>query len=351
MQPQSIPTALILAFGALLAAFVNNILLHRMSSRLKDIEHQHREEDALRSYRYDAKKRLYSELGPLLFALTECCEEARWRIGGIARSARDNQLGVGQQNRFRVGSDYMLSTIYRLVLPLAILRLVQQQLSRVDLSVDPSVWKLYFLAKLLRRTWNSGREVALDRGVAYDYRKRSAEGVDAVSKQHVNMQRIDQLVDKMIAPARGKQARSSVIRYSEFLDAYEDDGSDSLRLACEPLERIFTGFHPERQEVLWQVLYIQYVLCGIIAHDTSREAGGHPVDHEGVGRDFPASERSLWQDIRNDVLIWNAQPNSDRAISLFSPKEVQDCATEYILSRLPNSFRVHNASQVSTRRR
>ena len=50
------------------------------------------ERNARRDYEYDAKKRLYQEIEPLLFQLFEALEEAHYRVRSLARSSRHGNL-------------------------------------------------------------------------------------------------------------------------------------------------------------------------------------------------------------------------------------------------------------------
>ena len=63
--------------------------LELLRGRLREVE---AERDARRDYEYEARKRLYSEIQPLLFQLKELSESAyRW-VMSLARTAQQDQL-------------------------------------------------------------------------------------------------------------------------------------------------------------------------------------------------------------------------------------------------------------------
>jgi DNA repair exonuclease SbcCD ATPase subunit len=82
--------------------------LELLRGRLREVE---AERDARRDYEYEARKRLYSEIQPLLFQLQELSESAyRW-VMSLARTAQQDQLSW-------LSKGYFLSTtLYRFTAP------------------------------------------------------------------------------------------------------------------------------------------------------------------------------------------------------------------------------------------
>src|SRR4029453_15313900 len=97
------------------------------------------------------------------------------------------------------------STVYRLMVPLVLLRLCQRHLTVVDLSLEPEIHHQYTLAKLLYRSWNAVRSLTElgSHPIAYEpYRGKSkvlAPTNPAIeARQHLNLQQIDQAVESLI---------------------------------------------------------------------------------------------------------------------------------------------------------
>jgi hypothetical protein len=126
------------------------------------------EGDARREYEYDARKRLYQEYEPLLFRLIESCENAVYRVQSLARVARDGHLKPSS-GWLSTDSYYLLSTIYNLMLPMAIFRMIQRRLTMVDLRVDSGVRIQYLLAKQLYYLFSEHHEFALECEPHLDY--------------------------------------------------------------------------------------------------------------------------------------------------------------------------------------
>jgi hypothetical protein len=306
--------------GVVIAAGLGYWSKHRLDTRVGRLEKQQREDDAWRSYTFEARKRLYLELGPLLFALVEACEELQFRVRGIARSARDHRLEDDASNRFGPGSDYMLSTLYRLMAPLAVIRRVQTRLTLVDLSVDPAIDRIYALAKLIRRSWNAGHELAEQRGLPYQPLRGGRTPESA--KQHINLQAVDRLAEHLI-PGDQAPGAGALVGYSSFVARYRSDAG-GIRQAVAPFERLLDRFHPDRRPVLWQLLETQALICATISHNASRGTRGWGVS----GHPQP--------DVAIEFVDWYGN---------FAPEGSQNCsgpaataAFAYVHPRLPASL-------------
>jgi hypothetical protein len=141
--------ALIAAAGAVLVSLFgiwssrrSETVSRRSADELERLKAALADQSAVRNaridYEYEARKRLYTECGPLLFQLTELAERALGRISGLARAAADANLDPGPSS-WMARSYYNLSTYYRLLAPLAVQKLLQQRLTHIDLSLDPLV--------------------------------------------------------------------------------------------------------------------------------------------------------------------------------------------------------------------
>ena len=150
--------ALISLAGVVFVALYNARATRQLSKQQTDnakaleevrgkLTEEHAEASALREYKFEARKRLYSELYPLLFQLGEQSEAALFRIFGIARSARTGKLppesAGNSKSRLRKGStSYLPSTLYRFMAPLTTYRLCERRLTSVDLSLDDAATRL-----------------------------------------------------------------------------------------------------------------------------------------------------------------------------------------------------------------
>jgi hypothetical protein len=249
---------------------------------------------AQRDYEYDAKKKLLTEVQPILFELSERCDEAFWRIYGIAESEAQGRLDEAcPKPRFRPESGYYLpSTIHRLVTPLVQFRMLETTLGRFDFSLVPEATAKYRLAKHLYRTWNSGDSLASSGdAVAYDHeaKREGEEGYDEAvhALQHVRLGAVDSLVD--LLTAHDADGTTRCMRYGEFQDSYDAmkaerkvKGHPWSSPECAALHRaitVFETFSPTTKPVLWRILMTQAVLLHWITLDADpkKETTVHDV--------------------------------------------------------------------------
>ena len=260
-------TSVIAAVASVGAALVSAVLGQRIKRRndehLEQLKAQlsesQAERNAQRDYRYDAIKRLYTDLQPLLFQLCELCESSYLHTRGLARTARNGNLGSGEDSWLRTDEYYRLSTVYRLLVPVAIIQLMHRRLTFVDLSVDDEVRTQYRFARALSGTWNSGFDIA-GKAPALEYRPHDPDAAERAHEQpavyclqHLYAGQIDQLVGRLLTEDSDGRVRYRT--YGEFEEDYR--ANDRTRALVAPAEALLRTFHPRTHPVLWRMLVVQ----------------------------------------------------------------------------------------------
>jgi multidrug efflux pump subunit AcrA (membrane-fusion protein) len=141
-------------------ADTNNRFQAELEVLKKQLESQKSEQDARRNYEYEAKKRLYEQSGPILFQFVETSELALNRITGIAGSIRHGSLEPYSGWLSNTDSYYLKNTIYGVMAPMAAFRLLQSQLTLVDLSLYSYIGIQYEVAKGVYRTFSDDYALA-----------------------------------------------------------------------------------------------------------------------------------------------------------------------------------------------
>jgi hypothetical protein len=104
------------------------------------------QDKARREYEYEARKRLYKEYEPLRFQLVECSDSALHQIRDMAENIRKGYLESDAWPKLRK-KDYLKETVYKLLLPCTIYRLMTKRLTLVDLQLDRLLRAHYVLAR------------------------------------------------------------------------------------------------------------------------------------------------------------------------------------------------------------
>jgi len=253
------------------------------------------EQSARRDYEYDARKRLYSEIEPLLFQLFEALEEAHYRVRSVARSSRKGYLPAW----LAPGSYYLTSTVYKLILPAVFLRLIQRQMTFVDLRVDKTIRTRYQLLKLYSRSFTDDFDyAALSPQLSYDpnhpqWKQLAKQTPQIYVRQGAVLGDLESLCDAMIVT--NAQQESRAMFYSEFENL--PTGSAGYAAVAEGL-MLLTGFSPGQRPVLARMLIAQAVMAQLILSTYGKAMSAEDLPQQ--------LERIISSKTANDVLAWQS---------------------------------------------
>jgi hypothetical protein len=225
----------------------------------KEVETYLGEQNAERQYRMDAKKRLYSAIGPLRFQLSMACAEYANRVARMCdgKSRYDTSL-TGYFGR---------STAYRLLRTLAVSELIERQIAYADFAIDPATRGLL---RFKQRAFLclSSHQVSLDHPDADWSRQR----------QHAFYDVLTMIASAMIVDEGEKGARA--LRFDEFMQTVETDGLSSFA----PLPDLLSEFSPEKKPILWLRLLALARLCIGFVEANGRDLGLEikPIDSEAA---------------------------------------------------------------------
>jgi hypothetical protein len=303
----SVIVAVIAAVSALLVAGVSYFSTRKNANDLEslkaDLAEKQAEKNALRDYRYEARKRLYQQYEALLFQLVELSESALKRIYGLARTAKQGNLGPHQSGWLspdnRSYSYYTVNTIYRFLAPLVIFKLIQRGLTLVDLNVDPHINNQYLLAKWLYSAFRLDFTLAsMEPSLPYDpnneeWSEKVKTHPEKYWRQGIIAGRLDNAVEALIV--REPNGILRCMSFGEFENIYTDANTSGK---FNPFRVIFMNFHPQTKPVLWRVLITQaHIYQALLrTRDTSDESLAslllRPISEEDRLKKFNWRQRS-----------------------------------------------------------
>jgi hypothetical protein len=226
------------------------------------IQREQAEQDARRDYLYEARKRLYKECGPLLFRLSEASENALHRVYSLARAARDGDLNPGR-NWLAGPGYYLTSTLYNLLAPCAVFRLLQERLTLVDLEVDGLIKDQYLLAKWVYVSFTDDFSLAQTEPVVpYTPFEQAAPAERCrhparYRRQGVPIGMLERAVEGLVKTGAG--GAQTLLTYGEFEAALAADlAGRGARYGV--FAEVFDEFHPRTRPVLWRILVAQALL-------------------------------------------------------------------------------------------
>jgi hypothetical protein len=230
-------------------SFYNSKKLEKLKITLKENQSQR---DAKRDYEYEAKKRLYQDYEPLYFQYLELGDIASSRIEGIAKTTKEGHLNNLAWVKFE--SYFLYSTIYKLIAPLAIFKLVQEKLTNVDFRIDQNIFIEYELMKINYLSFQEDFKFA-----------RAADDIEYLEKwklrfhgkfdgQGIKLGELDNICELF-------RKEDKIISFGEYQRKLKDE---NFKEAIKPLEDRMIGFNPKSDLIFWYMLLSQTIVHSLL---------------------------------------------------------------------------------------
>jgi hypothetical protein len=259
-QPQ-VQAAIVTLVASIIVAIITAKLTLKNDERIKHLENtlakQQFEDKSRLDYEYEAKKRLYQEYEPLLFQLNELSESALTRIINISRDGSNGFLTSDNGWFSEKKSYYLLSTVYRILAPMVVYKLMRRRLTLFDLKLNFYFNTQYTLAKILYRTFSKDFKVAsiLPKIGYYPYGDYKIPNQSR--RQGIVIGMIDNLTEALIEYDENDKIYR-IMSYGNF-EKRLFEGGEFYRL-FEEIFTIFVDFHPKEEPVLWRILIVQALI-------------------------------------------------------------------------------------------
>lgn len=228
--------------------------------------------DARREYEFEARKRLYNECAPLLFTLSEMSEHAIGRISRLAWAAEEGNLEPGQSSWLN-RRYFNRSTYYRLLAPIAMVKLFRSRLTHLDLSLDPLIHWQYTLCKLLADTFTDDFDLARLKPIlpyhphVDDAEEQRRQKPAVYWQQGIPRGILDNAVTALIV---NNPDGATVMSYNQF-EAKMDNAETDIAICFKRISYLFEDFHPGTRPVLWRVLLAQAYLYRALLLSRSKD--------------------------------------------------------------------------------
>jgi len=223
------------------------------ASLRKDVEDYLGDRAADRQYRLDARKRLYSAIGPLRFQLIIASGELANRVANIGTGTQPYSLSIGGY--------FGKSTAFRMLRVFGLAELIERQVTHADFSVDPATIDLLRFKTAAFRCLSSG-SVSLGHP-----REDWSEQVE-----HIFYDTLTNIAAAMIV---SDDAGHRIMRFDEF-SAFLADADGRKRL--DPLPRLFDNFTATRKPLFWLRLVALANVCMSFGRSEGPQIGVIPDD-------------------------------------------------------------------------
>jgi hypothetical protein len=207
-----------------------------------------------REYALDARKRLYTAIGPLRYQLLLACRDLSGRVSTHGRNTYDTDID----------NYYGRSTLFRILRPFAISELIERQIAFADFAVDAGAQDLLRFKKAAFAAFTGSSLVEGYPSINWDY-----------ETQHVFFDHLSRAANALIV--EDAKGNFRCMRFDEFSVLLTDA---QRRSALDPFPNLMLNFRPHVKPLLWLRLVGYASLCTTFINKTGVAIGFEP-------RDFP----------------------------------------------------------------
>jgi hypothetical protein len=231
----------------------------RQVEQLKaDLSYENTVKAARVDYEYEARKRLYKEVEPILFVAHRAVGSVQHRLSGLIDRTRDGKITTDQKNTWMRDKYYQRSTAYRLLLPMAYSKLLFQKLSELDFTLEPKIGHKCAALSLFRDIFVDHFDLAAVAGTQIPY-DPYAGGIEEERDKNLGRYRFfqglvrgeeDALLSLMISAGSETKIPIEWPAFEQELEAKQS----AMSKAYIPLRDILISFHPTTHPVVWRAL-------------------------------------------------------------------------------------------------
>ncbi|MFB9267028.1 hypothetical protein ACFFWD_28365 [Bradyrhizobium erythrophlei] len=235
-------------------------LLEELKSKYS---HENRLKEARLDYEYEARKRLYDEVEPILFIAHFAARSTRGRLNAFADRLREGYISRDKRKTWMADHYYQRSTVYRMFLPIVLHRLLLRKLSQLDVTLEPVIGRKFMTLSIYPDILVDHFDLANVPNFTLPYdpyaepTKAQLEHKPGEFKfQGLVRGEVERLVSAMIVSGPNGPAP---IEWFQFEIDLEEEKTD-LNNAYDPMKKILTGFHPHTHPVVWRALIAFFLL-------------------------------------------------------------------------------------------
>jgi hypothetical protein len=254
----AVVVALIGAVASILAAVISVRAQQRVLRLKASLDQQGAELGARRAYEYEALKRLYNVYEPLRIRMLDCTDNAvRQVMDMVGRPGRSQTTDSSPGYRIK-------TSIYYLLAPLVVARMIERQLTLVDLGLNERIHTEFVLAQAVCRSLaDEACAAQLDPELPYSpyvdgWQEKRLACPQRFRRQGLPLGRLNTALDVMhVTRSEGVETLTSFGEFEPLLDGLD---VDDVRSGMGAARDLFLEFDPATRPVLWRVLVIQVLL-------------------------------------------------------------------------------------------
>ncbi|WP_300611236.1 hypothetical protein [Trebonia sp.] len=246
----AIIVAIIGVLGATIGAVVSALYARRLARVQSELDEERDVRKARRDYEYEARKRLYSAYEPIKFQLIDLIGQALRRISMLSLVAPET------------GSLPQAATVYEILAPAALVRMLDRNLTLADMYLEPQVSIEYGLMKAAYRV------LADSSSIASIYTELSGDHID-IRDEELQPCQVDEAADALLGSTPNDlktdattDLPGSLLTFSQFRTVLADIDVRHDKPGLSSITALLDDFTPARRPVFWRALVTQVLLYG-----------------------------------------------------------------------------------------
>lgn len=220
-----------------------------LEGRIKErVETTLGDRSAEREYSLEARKRLYTAIGPLRFQLLIACRDLSGRV---------QAYGLGARYDMNLAGYYGRSFLFRILRPLCLAELVERQIAYADFGVDHGAVDLLRFKKNALVAFSGSSLVEGHPAVDWNHQR-----------QHVFFDYLGRCANMMILTEPSGTGRA--MRFHELDEKLKTSAALD---ALEPFPSILSDLTPTTKSLFWLRLVAYGYLCNDFVNRTGHDIG------------------------------------------------------------------------------
>lgn len=213
------------------------------------------EAEARIGYEFEAKKRLYTAIGPLRFQLLLACRDAARHVKSHSGGQRDFPVTVNNY--------YGVSTLHKIIRPIALLELIEEQIMYADFAVESEAIELIKCKQSIYAAFSSGKTVHGHPDANWDD-----------EEQHIFYHSISRIANALVIPADSGGKR--VMRFDEF-EEFLKSAENVARVS--PLPYLYEDFTFRKKPLFAARLVLYGYVCAKYVNNYGVPIGFEKIDY------------------------------------------------------------------------
>jgi hypothetical protein len=188
---------------------------------------------------------------------------------------------------------FTITTVYRLIAPLAAYKILRSKLTLIDINVDTSISFQYTIAKTIYDTISDDIDLAKRLVKRILSLKYDPNIVGFGKRQGLFVGTVEKLTEDLIVQEANNISR--VKSYGEFENEFFNSELNEWKQPWDKAARLYTTFNPKTHPVLWLILITQAILYQSLKNSSKNKDSEPHFNFEALKSQIAENKKIDWR--------------------------------------------------------